>query len=46
MRKITYRLKTPQLEKQYQQLEIRLIREKKTAQEWFEQALVNSLKQK
>lgn len=43
MRKITFRLKTPKLEKQYQNLEISLIRKKKTAQQWFEEILTKEL---
>lgn len=40
MRKVTFRLKTPQLDKQYTKLEIKLLKEKKTAQEWFEAKLL------
>lgn len=39
VRKVTFRLKTPQLDKQYTQLEIKLLKKKKTAQQWFEEQL-------
>lgn len=39
MRKVTFRLKTSELDKLYTKLEIKLLKKKQTAQEWFEEQL-------
>ena len=44
MDKVTFRLKTDKQKKKWQQVKIGLLKDKKTAQKWFEEKLLEEVK--